>query len=104
MTTTLPKGSILLAESLLADPAQYKSVSEIMRASHLLEKLETVTKKAPRKHEEGDKLNEWVKESVEIEITDAQKVLLYNSVERNIGKIPASVFAAKLGEFLGFES
>ena len=58
MTTTLPKGSIFLAVSFLADPAQYKTVSEIVRSAHLVEKLEEITSTAPS----GDTLNEWAKE------------------------------------------
>ena len=99
MTTTLPKGSIFLAASLLSDPAQYKSVSEIMRASHLVESFGPITKDAPK----GDDLTKWVAEEADFDLTEAQKVLLYQSVERNIGKIPPSIYAIKLLTFLGFE-
>ena len=99
MTTTLPKGSIFLAVSFLADPAQYKTVSEIVRSAHLVEKLEEITSTAPS----GDALNAWAKEDAQVDITDAQKVLLYQAAERSVGKIPASSYAAKLLGYLGFE-
>ncbi len=89
-------GAKNIAYEILNIPGQFVTPAEILRAGHLIEHLQV----------EGIKeiISDKAKmlESVEIELTEAQRKLLQASVEANAKHIPTGVHATSLLKNLGF--
>lgn len=93
----LNNGLRILSHSILTVQDSLKNASEILRAAHLIEKLEVpkVPEKAPDTFfDEGEG---------KIELTEPQRDLLKRLVEANASKIPPSKYAVSLLTQLGFE-
>lgn len=96
-TLNITNGGRYLAASLLNIPQQFKTVSEILRAGRLHEKLSI---DFPTTKEEATE--EWASKSSATEVTEVERDLLKACAEQNTRHIPIGPHAQKLLIELGF--
>jgi len=96
---TLTNASRLLTHNLLHIPDSFKSPGEILRAAHLIEKLDCPKMTAEEVTEE------WLAEGPgSIELTEPQRDLLKQLAEKHVAKLPPSKAVVSLLTQLGFEA
>jgi hypothetical protein len=98
-TLNLTNGVRLLAHNLLHIPESFKTPSEILRAGHLIEKLDCPVVANDEVTTEFLTAGEGT-----LELSEAQRDLLKMVVEKHAAKLPPSKHLMSLLTQLGFEA